>query len=94
MEDDEVTEAHRIKGEHRTTKIIYSHKHKSLTIAAAQGTYQNAAKQRKIRLRIFGLKPIQQALVNNQPFDVKKIGEAAVLDMDYTSVHEKVIVKL
>lgn len=94
MEDDDVTEAHRTKGEHRTTRISYSHKNKSVTIAPAQGTYQNAPKQRKIKLRIFGLNPIKQALVNNQHITVEMIGEAAVLDMDYASVRDKIIVQL
>ena len=75
QEDDGVSERYMTKDEIRKTKITYEDSAQKLVIHPAYGTYKGAAKNRKYKVRIHGLKNPKKVTLNGQEIDLTKSGE-------------------
>jgi len=89
VEDDGVTEAyHRDKALMRT-QLSYEQATRTLTIHAAQGSYQGAPAERSYKIRLYGLTDAACAIVGDQHYPIAQ-GSETQLSLPATSVTQTV----
>ena len=93
LEDDDVTEDHRLEGAYQRTTFEYIDDKKQLLISGAKGHYQGAPESRDLEFSIFGLNKATQVTINDTPVATEWRNGKLVFSLLNTKIEAPLVVE-
>lgn len=94
LEDDDVTEAHRLDDATQTTLIEFDNDKKQLAIGAANGRYKDVAKKRDIQINLFGFPSASNVFVDGKLVASQFSNNSLTLTLENVKLTEAVTVQI